>query len=161
MAWVKFKTLFLSAINSVAPARSVRIRQRSQPWFNSEVFEAIRARDKAMSKHKRTGDPADFSQYKACRNKAQLIIKESKITYFSEQILFWKVLKNRGCLSKTKSTPSSWITLSIDGKEVNKKEDIANHFNAYFTSVAHKLVRSYHSAQDCTGLNTFRIFMRS
>lgn len=45
-----------------------------------------------------------------------------------------------GCLSKTKSTTSSAITLSIYGKEVNKKEDIANHFNSYFTSVAHKLV---------------------
>jgi hypothetical protein len=43
----------------------------------------------------------------------------------------WKVLKNLGCLSKTKIPPSFCITLSIDGKE-----DIANHF----TSVAHKLV---------------------
>ena len=58
----------------------------------------------------------------------------------------WKVLKNLGCLSKAKSTPSSCITLSIDGKEVNKKEDIANHFNTHFTSVAHKLVEKLPSS---------------
>jgi hypothetical protein len=61
LTWVKFKTLLLSAIDSVAPARSVRVKQRSHPWFHSDVLEAIRARDKDMSKHKRTGDPADFS----------------------------------------------------------------------------------------------------
>lgn len=100
LVWVNFKTLFLSAIDSVSPAREVRVKQRSQSWFNSEVLEAIRARDKAMIKYKHTGDPADFSQFKACRNEAQHIIKDSKTTYFSEQINenkpqnLWKVLKN-------------------------------------------------------------------
>lgn len=39
-----------------------------------------------------------------------------------------------------KNTTRSAITLSIDGKKINKEEDIANHFNTYFTSVAHNLV---------------------
>ena len=54
----------------------------------------------------------------------------------------WKVLKNLGCLSKAKSSPGSSIILSIDGKEFNKKENIANQF----TSVAHKLVEKRSSS---------------
>lgn len=77
-----------------------------------------------------------------------VIVKEAKRAYFSEQINenkdkpqnLWKVLKNLGCLTKTKCSISSCMTLTVDGKEVNKKADIANHFNTYFTSVEHKLV---------------------
>lgn len=47
LAWDNFKRLFLSVIDSVAPIKTFRIKQRSNPWFNSEMLEAISARDKA------------------------------------------------------------------------------------------------------------------
>ena len=70
----------------MAKASTVRVKQKSHPWFQSEVLEAIIARDKAMSKYKLSGDPADFSMFKSCRNEAQRVVKEAKRTYFSEQI---------------------------------------------------------------------------
>lgn len=101
-------------------------------------------------KYKQSADIVDFLQFKKFRNEAQRLVKEAKKSYFSEQISenksnpqkLWKTLKNLGCVKKVKSNINSCITLSIDGKEVNIKDEIANHFNTYFTSVAHKLVES-------------------
>ena len=40
-----FKRLFLSVIDSLAPEKEVRLKQRTEPWFNSEISEAISERD--------------------------------------------------------------------------------------------------------------------
>lgn len=165
MAWDHFKHLFISVIDMVAPTRSVRIKQRSSPWFNSEIAEVINVRDKSLHKYKQSGDPADFLQFKKFRNEAQRRVKEAKKKYLSEQIRenkdnpqnLWKVLKSLGCATKPKST-STCSSLYIDGKKVSNKDMIANHFNIYFTSVAQELVRNLPPSQGIFGLdhcNTF------
>ena len=148
LAWLNFKSLFISAINLVAPARSVRVKQRSHPWFNQEIFDAISARDKALSVFKHSRDQADFQIYKNLRNMVQLKVREAKTNFFSDQIKenkdnpksLWSALKSLGCTVKSNPDSSPCISLQIDGKIVSEKKQIANHFNRFFTSIACKLV---------------------
>ena len=39
--WLKFKQIFTSVINELAPIKSVRVKQRSQFWFTGEILDTI------------------------------------------------------------------------------------------------------------------------
>ena len=41
MTWDNFKTIFLSVLDIVAPVKEVRLKQRTEPWMNSEILQTI------------------------------------------------------------------------------------------------------------------------
>ena len=43
-----FKDSFLSIIDSVAPVKQVRIKQRSEEWIHVEIKQCINERDRAF-----------------------------------------------------------------------------------------------------------------
>lgn len=46
-----FKDLFLSALNSLAPMKQIRIKQQSGKWITSEI---LRKRDRSLARFRRT-----------------------------------------------------------------------------------------------------------
>ena len=63
-AWLKFKQIFTSVINELAPIKSVRLKQRSQSWFTGEILDTIQKRDKALYKFKKNGEADCYTEYK-------------------------------------------------------------------------------------------------
>ena len=57
------------AINKVAPIKESRLKHNSQEWFDGEIFEAIRNRDKLLKKVKRSRLHIDKELYNATRHK--------------------------------------------------------------------------------------------
>ena len=53
------------AINKVAPIKERRIKHNSQEWFDGEIFEAIKNRDKLLKKFKRSRLHIDKELYNA------------------------------------------------------------------------------------------------
>ncbi len=49
VAWDAFKTLFLSAINNIAPIKQVRIKQRTEPWITPDILQSIKDRDSCFN----------------------------------------------------------------------------------------------------------------
>ena len=47
-AWENFKSIFMSAIDNIAPMKDVRTKQRTQPWITNEILQCIKDRDKAF-----------------------------------------------------------------------------------------------------------------
>ena len=45
-AWCLFKSLFLEGVDKIAPYKEIRIKQRTEPWVNDDVLEAIRIRNR-------------------------------------------------------------------------------------------------------------------
>ena len=46
-AWSRFKSIFLSEIDNIAPIREVRIKNRTESWTDSAILHSINERDKA------------------------------------------------------------------------------------------------------------------
>ena len=47
-----FVTRFLSAVDSVSPIRTLRVKSNTKPWFDIDVLNATRNRDKHCKKFK-------------------------------------------------------------------------------------------------------------
>ena len=48
-------TRFLSAVDSVSPIRTLRVKSNTKPWFDIDVSNAIRNYDKHYKKFKQSG----------------------------------------------------------------------------------------------------------
>ena len=51
-AYQDFNTKFLSAVDSVSPIRTLRVKSNTKPWFDIDVLNVIRNRDKHYKKFK-------------------------------------------------------------------------------------------------------------
>ena len=45
LAWVRFKSIFLSVLDKIARFKTIRIKQRTQPWMSTEMIKLINLRD--------------------------------------------------------------------------------------------------------------------
>ena len=89
------------AIDKVAPIKERRIKYNSQEWFDGEISEAIKNRDKLLKKIKRSRLHVDKELYNVARYKVHKGIFNMKKDYFesklNERILkpkeLWKVFR--------------------------------------------------------------------
>jgi hypothetical protein len=146
-AWTKFKNLLITVIDSIAPVKQVRIKQRSEPWLTSSILLLIKERDKLLSTFKKNRqDPDLYKMYCKVRNQVQRDVKKAKSGYFLNKIeenknnpkKLWQCLKDLGYSTKVKDCAK--IVLNICDQYCFTPNKIANHFNEFFTSVASSLV---------------------
>lgn len=134
-------------MNSTAPLKQIRVKQRASPWLNQEILDAIQAGEQAAQRFKKSQDQADADHFKKHRNEVQRIIKTAKKEYYMNLIKenkndskkLWKTLKDMGCGGKANNGKPS-IGLEINGIIEFDKVKVANEFNNFFASVASKLV---------------------
>jgi hypothetical protein len=80
-AYSDFVTKFMSVIDSICPLRQVRIKTNTKPWFDGNILEAIRVRDKLRKKYKKSGLQVDFEMFKDTQKNAKQLTKMKKCTY--------------------------------------------------------------------------------
>ena len=68
VAYEDFISRTITVIDKLAPEKKVRIKGSNQDWFNNEVHEAIKNRDKLFSKFKKTRFHSDKPNYNRARN---------------------------------------------------------------------------------------------
>ena len=147
-AWSIFKDKFVNVIDKLAPITEVRLKQRGGDWFNGEILHLISNRDKALAKFKKSKKPEDYTHFKELRNLTQRTITKAKQEYIRNEIAenksspksMWKVIKNLGVSSKSKSATSVIGLKDEQGNVVFDSEIVANCFNTFFTNIASKLV---------------------
>ena len=59
-AWENLKSIFMSAIDNIAPMKEVCIKQRTQPWITNEILQCIKDRDKAFRVYKQDSSDDNF-----------------------------------------------------------------------------------------------------
>ena len=95
---------FMNVIDKIAPLRQIRVKSNSKPWFDGEISEKIRVRDKLRKKYKKSGLQIDFDIFKSAQKQARQITKMKKCEYVKQQLKaniakpskLWKVLKSIG-----------------------------------------------------------------
>lgn len=146
-SWGIFKSMFLEVIDKVAPFKETRIKQRSEPWVNDDILEAIRDRNKKFKHFRMKGDEHSWAEFKRARNEVNRLVINTKKIYFKEKIQehrndsrkLWKSLSQLG-YSKQMKTKDSNITLDLGNTITSDKGVVAAGFNDYFSSVARNLV---------------------
>ncbi|XP_072028067.1 uncharacterized protein [Amphiura filiformis] len=146
-AWLSFRDLFSTILDSVAPVKEVRIKNPSEPWITAEILECIRERDSWLCKTRKDKHmPDHYDKYRKLRNKVINDIRNAKRQYMIDKIdenkdnpkQLWKHLKDLGYQSKSKESTN--IVLDVDGIKCHDKKDVADHFNNFFTQIASNLV---------------------
>ena len=84
--WDVWKQLFLSVADKHAPLKTKGVRHRPAPWLTPELNRLIINCKHLKQKANSTGDPNDWSKYKAARNKLNNNIRLAKSAYYHEEI---------------------------------------------------------------------------
>ena len=85
-AWSNFKSIFLPVINTMAPLKEVRIKQRTEPWVTIEILQCIKDRDKAFNVYKQDKTPGSYDLFKSFRKKTQKLIYSAKRDFIKNSI---------------------------------------------------------------------------
>ena len=148
-AWTHFTDLFMPIVDKLAPLKKVRLKQRSEPWFSSEILELIKERDEIYKLCAKSSTPDLENKRRELRNQVQTEIKAAKKEYFQNVIeenmgdgrKMWKCLKDMGVSFSTRSEQAN-IGLDMgNGETFFDKKSVANKFCNFFCNVADDLVK--------------------
>ena len=71
----------------IAPIKTMRLKQRSDPWMDNEILLALRDRDNALKFFRKLKSPEHHKIYCQLRNKIQYKIWKAKHNFFTDKIL--------------------------------------------------------------------------
>ena len=67
-AYADLSSKLIGVIGSIAPLKQIRLKTNTKPWFDSELLERNRIRDKSRKKYKKSGLQIDFDLLKMRKN---------------------------------------------------------------------------------------------
>ena len=79
-AYDDFVNKLLSAVDSVSPTRTLRVKSNTKPWFDIYVLNAIWNRDKHYKKFKESGRENGKDNFKYAKGSLKKIINNKKKT---------------------------------------------------------------------------------
>ena len=114
----------MKVLDTVAPIKEVRLKNRTEPWMPAEILDLMKNRDKFLYSFKKHNLQEDFKNYCKLRNKVNREISMAKADYFSNKVeenkfdskKLWQQLKTLGY--KNKSNESSKVVLQIDNENL-------------------------------------------
>ena len=88
-------------IDNVAPMKDLRVKNNTQDWFDTEVAEAIKIREKSFSKFKKSNLQIHYDLYIEAKYNVQKLIRKKKIEFYKKSLTenigkpkeLWKSLK--------------------------------------------------------------------
>ena len=76
----------MSVIDKVVPIKERRVKQNSQEWFDGDIADEIKNRDKLSKKFKKSKLHIDKDSYNAAKYKVRKMIFNKKRSYFEKKI---------------------------------------------------------------------------
>ena len=80
--WTFWKDAFINAVSDFIPTKKIK-RKNTPPWITNEVIHALRKKEAARSKLKKSPTDHQEQKYRGLRAKAKTLIRESSEIYFS------------------------------------------------------------------------------
>ncbi len=159
-----FQQMFLNILDRHAPIKTKTIRTSQCPHMNAKWKQAIYQRNMAHNVYLNDRSSKNFETYRKLRNKCSNLSKQALRNYFAKNCStetkkekpkhFWKIIKPY--FSK-KSKDSDHIQLEINNRIVSDPDQVAEHFNEYFLSVANKIGQNSQYANNVDQHPSFRV----
>ena len=143
-AYSDFVDKLMSVIDKIAPIKEIRVKGNSKPWFDGDISEPIKIRDKLKKKHKKSGLQIDFENFKNAQKQSSNLIKSKKCDFVNNQLKIniakpsklWQVLKSLGLSSKC---DSSKICLKENGTVHFEQKETSTIFKNFYENIAQSL----------------------
>ena len=79
-AYSDFTNRFVGAMNFIAPAKKIRVKANSKPWFDNQIVSAMQRRNELYKKFKHPGIETDKNNFKSLKcTYRNLTLKKTKI----------------------------------------------------------------------------------
>ena len=136
----KWSNTFMKIAYQCIPNRNITVRLRDKPWYNNDLRQLKRAKNRIHNKAKFSNNPHIWKKFREARNKYCNLLKQAKHEYFSSLCnhmehqsnssakKFWHMAKAFMGRDGDCCLPS----LLSDDKLIIDNELKANHFNHYF-----------------------------
>jgi len=153
-------------INNIAPMKEICIKNNTAEWFDEEILEGIRARDKLFSNFKKSKSNVDNKNYNKARNQLQELIKRKKRNFVSQKLTeniskprkLWKSLQMLGLSNKNRS-PSNICLGDKDKVSFDNKEN-AETFKNFDENLSSDLVNKLPLPTDNFGKEKIKDFYK-
>ena len=137
----------MEVIDKVASLKERRVKQNSQEWFDGEIADEIKNRDKSFRKFKKSKLQIDKNIYNAARYKLQKMIINKKRAFPENKLTesigkpkdLWKALRSLGLPSKTSSCEVN--ALKINSKLEHDFNSVLEGFRNYYSTLEENLVK--------------------
>ena len=160
IAWSIMENNIMAKIDTMCPTQTFHVKHLKDPWISQELLEAIKDKDRLLSKAKRTNNENDCIIARSRRNEVKKIVKNAKADFIKEHLeqykndskKFWKTL--RDVVPSSKNTNSNKILLKdSNGTLITNPKEMADEMNAFFTSIGPNLARDIRTPWVYSGLN--------
>lgn len=131
-----FISNFNAIANTHAPFKKFRVKDRTNPWFTTELSTMLIVRNKAWALARRTKAASDWTYFRQIRNKFTAAVRQAKSNYNIDMLsssssnpkIFWKAFKS----FNGNSSPTPTSVMSEDCRLVDSN-DICSAFNKHFS----------------------------
>ena len=113
-------------IDSVAPIKEIRIKNNTQEWFDNEIAEAIKIREKYFKKFKKSNLQIDYNFYIEAKYNTQKLIKQKKKIEFLNTKLTENIGKPKELRKSLKTLGLASIKSPLTNICLKTKEDFIN-----------------------------------
>ena len=147
--WEFMYGTIVDLIDVMCPTKSFKVNAKKEPWITNEALEAIRDKDLALKKAKRTGRQEDWVMAKRLRNSTGRDLKNLRADFLKAQQeenaddpnKFWKVVSS--IVPNQKSTDSKiWLKNTETGCLIDPV-NTAEYINKFFTEVGPNLAKAH------------------
>ena len=137
-AYSDFFQKLMTVIDNVAPCKTKRVKGNTQNWFDGEVLEKLRSRDKRLH--------IDKELYKKAKYDAQKLIAAKKQAFFDEKLSesvgkpkeLWNTPKSLGM--PTKTVVSNFNAIDDNKPLTYDIETMSKVFKDFFSNLAKSFI---------------------
>ena len=144
--YAEWEKLFINILDKHAPIRQRKVRNKYSPHINAELKRKMFLRDFYKKKHRSSGNPNDWLEYKKLRNIVNIEHANAKKDYFAHKLSqtnhdikeTWKILNSAlGRRSKTTTIQR----LRVNGTNLTEPDKISEQFNKNFCNIASDILK--------------------
>ena len=133
MLWLKWKSTFEKVCSHHAPLKTIKVRDRINPWLTRDIVSAMHERDYIHNKAVKFKDNELMMLYKRKRNSVVRMINNAQKLYY-EQCVNTSNNKNRDMWKSLRHI------LNTNNKSiVNTQNVTADNFNSFFANIGKDL----------------------